>query len=67
MHAIHNPSEEADDLPGDPVAGQVAKGPFLVDCYNDEPWRSLRKPFVYPEVDPRTGLSVNRISPADAS
>ena len=21
-----------------------AKGPFLVDCYDDEPWRNLRKP-----------------------
>jgi len=21
-----------------------AKGPFLVDCYDDEPWRSLRRP-----------------------
>ena len=25
----------------------VAKGPFLIDCYEDEPWRSLRKPFRY--------------------
>jgi hypothetical protein len=32
-----------------------AKGPFLIDCYNDEPWRSLREPFVYREVDSRTG------------
>lgn len=24
-----------------------AKGPFLIDCYDDEPWRSLRKPFRY--------------------
>jgi hypothetical protein len=22
----------------------VADGPFLIDCFNDEPWRSLRKP-----------------------
>jgi hypothetical protein len=21
-----------------------AKGPFLVDCYDEDPWRSLRKP-----------------------
>ena len=47
--------EEADDLPGDPLAGRRRKGPFLIDCYNDEPWRSLRKPFVYREVDPLTG------------
>ena len=44
VHAIHNVVEEADDVPGDPVAGEVAKGPFLIDCYDDEPWRSLRKP-----------------------
>ena len=25
----------------------VAKGPFLIDRYDDEPWRSLRKPFRY--------------------
>ena len=25
----------------------VADGPFLIDCYHDEPWRSLRKPFEY--------------------
>ena len=25
----------------------VAKGPFLIDCYNDKPWRELRKPFEY--------------------
>ena len=27
--------------------GPVAKGPFLIDCYNDKPWRELRKPFEY--------------------
>ena len=37
-----------------------AKGPFLVDCYHDEPWRSLREPFAYPEVDPRTGDAKTR-------
>ena len=36
-----------------------AKGPFLVDCYNDEPWRSLRKPFAYRAVDPSTGPRTN--------
>ncbi len=54
VHAIHNPTKKAMTFlailsPAD------AKGPFLIDCYNDEPWRSLREPFVYPEVDPRTG------------
>ena len=32
-----------------------SKGPFIVDVYNDEPWRSLRKPLVMRAVDPRTG------------
>jgi hypothetical protein len=40
-----------------------AKGPFLVDCYNEEPWRSLRKPFAYRAVDPRTGRTRTEASP----
>jgi hypothetical protein len=38
----------------------VAKGPFLIDCYNDEPWRTLREPFSYQEIDPQTGLAKTR-------
>ena len=52
VHAIHNVVEEADDLPGDPVAGG-GEGPFLVDCYDDEPWRSLRPPAPGPAPPPR--------------
>jgi hypothetical protein len=46
VHAIHNSSKTrltflAILSPAD------AEGPFLVDCYEDEPWRSLRAPFTY--------------------
>jgi quercetin dioxygenase-like cupin family protein len=59
VHAIHNPSKRPMSFLAILSPAQ-AKGPFLVDCYEDEPWRSLRKPFAYGEVDPRTGLRVRR-------
>lgn len=49
VHAIHNVS----DAPMTFLAilsPSRAKGPFLVDCYDDEPWRSLRTP--YPQARP---------------
>jgi quercetin dioxygenase-like cupin family protein len=54
VHAIHNPSRKPMTFLAILSPAQ-ARGPFLIDCYEDEPWRSLRKPFAYPEVDPRTG------------
>ena len=54
VHAIHNPTKKPMTFLAI-LSPAESKGPFLVDCYEDEPWRSLRKPFVYPEVDPRTG------------
>ena len=54
VHAIHNPTKKPMTFLAI-LSPAEAKGPFLIDCYNDEPWRSLRKPFVYPEVDPKTG------------
>ena len=54
VHAIHNPSKKPMTFLAI-LSPAVAKGPFLVNCFNDEPWRSLREPFAYPEVDPRTG------------
>jgi quercetin dioxygenase-like cupin family protein len=54
VHAIHNPSTRAMTFLAI-LSPARAKGPFLVDCYNDEPWRSLRKPFAYRAVDPQTG------------
>jgi hypothetical protein len=44
VHAIHNPSKKPMSFLAILSSAQ-AKGPFLVDVYNDEPWRSLRKPF----------------------
>jgi quercetin dioxygenase-like cupin family protein len=54
VHAIHNPSARPMTFLAI-LSPAVAKGPFLVDCYTDEPWRSLRKPVAYEEVDPATG------------
>jgi quercetin dioxygenase-like cupin family protein len=54
VHAIHNTSKEPMTFLAI-LSPAVAEGPFLVDCYDDEPWRTLRKPFALPEVDPRTG------------
>jgi len=44
VHAIHNVS----DAPMTFLAilsPAEAEGPFLIDCYDDEPWRSLRQPY----------------------
>ena len=54
VHAIHNPSKKPMTFLAI-LSPALAKGPFLRDCYNDEPWRSLREPFTYAEVDPGTG------------
>ena len=54
VHAIHNPSASPMTFLAI-LSPAVAKGPFLIDCYNDEPWRSLREPYSYKEVDPATG------------
>lgn len=54
VHAIHNTSKSPMTFLAI-LSPAEAKGPFLIDCYNDEPWRSLRKPFEYGEVDPKTG------------
>lgn len=35
----------------------ASKGPAVIDCSNEEPWRTLRTPIVYRDVDPRTGRS----------
>jgi quercetin dioxygenase-like cupin family protein len=61
VHAIHNPTKKPMSFLAI-LSPAVAKGPFLVDCYDDEPWRSLRKPFALPEVDPRTGRRKTRPS-----
>jgi quercetin dioxygenase-like cupin family protein len=54
VHAIHNTSKTPMSFLAI-LSPARAKGPFLVNCYEDEPWRSLRAPFAYPEVNPRTG------------
>ena len=33
----------------------ASKGPALIDCHTEEPWRSLRTPIAYDAVDPYTG------------
>jgi quercetin dioxygenase-like cupin family protein len=54
VHAIHNSSKQPMSFLAI-LSPAEAEGPFLIDCYQDEPWRSLRAPFTYPEVDPKTG------------
>ena len=54
VHAIYNASREPMTFLAI-LSPSHAPGPFLVDCYDEEPWRSLRAPFSYAEVDPATG------------
>ena len=61
VHAIHNPSSKPMTFLAI-LSPAEATGPFLVDCYDDEPWRSLRKPFAYRAVDPRTGRATKEPS-----
>ncbi len=41
VHAIFNPSQQPMTFLAI-LSPAEAKGPFLVDCYDEEPWRSLR-------------------------
>jgi quercetin dioxygenase-like cupin family protein len=54
VHAIHNTSKRPMTFLAI-LSPAETKGPFLVDCYTEEPWRSLRRPFEYAEVDAKTG------------
>ena len=44
VHAIHNVSKKPMTFLAI-LSPAEADGPFLVDCYDEEPWRSLRKPY----------------------
>jgi quercetin dioxygenase-like cupin family protein len=61
VHAIHNPTKRPMTFLAI-LSPAESTGPFLIDCYNEEPWRNLRRPFVYSEVDPRTGRRKGRAS-----
>ena len=52
VHAIHNSSKKRLTFLAI-LSPAEAEGPFLVDCYEDEPWRTLRAPFAYDRRDPR--------------
>lgn len=56
VHAIHNTSSRPMTFLAI-LSPSEAEGPFLVDCYEEEPWRSLREPFAYPAVRARAGRS----------
>jgi quercetin dioxygenase-like cupin family protein len=43
VHAIHNASKKPVTFLAI-LSPAEADGPFLVDCYDEEPWRSLRPP-----------------------
>ena len=61
VHAIHNSSQGPMTFLAI-LSPAEAEGPFLVDCYNDEPWRSLREPFDYADLrrQPRRRNPVRR-------
>jgi quercetin dioxygenase-like cupin family protein len=42
VHAIYNSSAKPMTFLAI-LSPAVARGPFLIDCYEEEPWRSLRK------------------------
>ena len=46
VHGIYNSSKKPVTFLAI-LSPAVARGPFLIDCYDQEPWRSLRKPFKY--------------------
>ena len=54
VHGIYNSSKKPVTFLAI-LSPATAKGPFLVDCYHDEPWCCLREPFEYREVDPKSG------------
>jgi len=54
VHAIHNSSKKPMTFLAI-LSPAEAEGPFLIDCYDEEPWRSLREPFEYAKVRSRTG------------
>jgi quercetin dioxygenase-like cupin family protein len=54
VHAIYNSSRKDVTFLAI-LSPAVAKGPFLIDCYQDEPWCCLREPFEVRKVDPKTG------------
>jgi quercetin dioxygenase-like cupin family protein len=59
VHATYNPTKRALTFLAI-LSPAASKGPALVDCCNGEPWRSLRAPIVYRDVDARTGKRLNR-------
>jgi quercetin dioxygenase-like cupin family protein len=59
VHAIHNTTRKPMTFLAI-LSPARSKGPFLVDCYDEDPWRRLRKPFEYHPVDPRTGRRTRR-------
>ena len=54
VHAIYNSSKKPVSFLAI-LSPAEAKGPFLIDCYKDDPWCCLREPFEYRRVDPKTG------------
>jgi mannose-6-phosphate isomerase-like protein (cupin superfamily) len=51
VHAIHNASKKPLTFLAI-LSPAEAEGPFLLDCYDEEPWRSLRPPAAAPKRRP---------------
>jgi quercetin dioxygenase-like cupin family protein len=59
VHATHNPTRRPLTFLAI-LSPASSAGPAVVDHFNEEPWRSLRKPIIYRDVDPETGRRLGR-------
>ena len=57
VHATYNPTKRFLTFLAI-LSPSSSTGPFVVDCHNEEPWVSLRKPLLQGEVDPQTGKRI---------
>jgi quercetin dioxygenase-like cupin family protein len=57
VHATYNPTKRPLTFLAI-LSPAASKGPALIDCHHEEPWRSLRRPILYREIDPRTGKPI---------
>jgi quercetin dioxygenase-like cupin family protein len=59
VHATHNPAKRLLTFLA-VLSPAASTGPAVVDHFDEEPWRTLRKPVFYSDVDPRTGARLAR-------
>lgn len=54
VHATYNPARRPLTFLAI-LSPAASKGPAVIDCFNEEPWRRLRTPIAYRPVNPKTG------------